>query len=488
MATAPETPVLVGIAQVEQRIDAAGAGDEPFALMLEAVRRAAQDAGAPALLEQAGSVRVIRGIWPYQNPAKAIAEAIGAPSAETGLAPYGGNYVQTTVNRSCLDLQAGTHEVIVIAAAECGNSQAKARRAGMDLQWGTFPGEPDLHIDAHKPMSHEAEKALGIRAPIQVYPLFENALRHHLGEDLKTHRVRISQLWARFSEVAAGNPDAWIQEPVSAESIRTLSASNRPVSFPYPKLMNSNSNVDMGAALILTTERKARALGIARDLWVYPHVGTDAHDTLFVSHRNDLYSSPAIEIAGNRALELAGLEATALDHVDLYSCFPVAVQVAARALGLDQSRALTVTGGLTFGGGPLNSYVMHSIARMGQLLRKDPGSTGLITANGGFLTKHAFGIYSTQPPAQPFQHEDLQAEVDARPARTLDADYEGPVTVESYTVMYDAQGPSEGLLALRTPQDARCWGKTREPDVLKAMTESEFCGRDAQLQAQVATF
>jgi acetyl-CoA C-acetyltransferase len=483
-----KVPVLVGVAQVEQRISAAGEGREPIELMIEAVQRAAADAGSRQLLEDAGSVRVIRGIWGYQNPAKAVAEAIGAPNAETALAPYGGNYVQTTVNRSCLDLQAGRQQVIVLTGAECGNSQAKARRAGVELDWQSLPGQPDLLIDVDKPMRSDAEKAAGINAPIQVYPLFENALRHHLGESVADHQLRISQLWSRFSDVAAENPNAWIREPVSAEQIRTPGPKNRPVSFPYPKLMNSNSNVDMGAALILTTEDHARALGIDRSQWVYPHVGTDAQDTQYVSHRANLYSSPAIEIAGNRALELAGVAAGDLDFVDLYSCFPVAVQVAARALGIDQQRPLTVTGGLTFGGGPLNNYVMHAIARMADCLRAAPGKTGLVTANGGFLTKHAFGVYSTEPPARPYQHEDLQAQVDAKPRTPLNMDYNGPATVESYTVMYGPEGPAEALLAMRTPDGERSWARASDAALLDDMTQQEYCGRDARLQDHQAQF
>ena len=118
-------------------------------------------------------------------------------------------------------------------------------------------------------------------------------------------------------------------------------------------------------------------------------------------------------MAGRRALELCSLTPADVDHVDVYSCFPSAVQIGAREIGLDLNRPLTVTGGLTFAGGPLNNYVMHSIARMAELLRENSNAKGLITANGGYLTKHAFGVYSATPPSTPFQHQDVQAEVDA---------------------------------------------------------------------------
>lgn len=483
-----ETPVLVGIAQLEQRIDEPGSGKEPIQLMIDAVRQAAEDAQAPALLQAAGSVRVIRGIWPYQNPARAVAEAVGCPGAETAMSQYGGNFVQTVVNQTALDIQRGAQDVVIITGAECGNSQAKARRAGIELEWQALPGTPDRVFGEDVDMRHPAEKALRLGAPIQIYPLFENALRHHRGESIEAHLVRISELWAGFSRVAAGNPHAWIREPRTAEEIRTVSASNRPVSFPYPKLMNSNNNVDQAAALIMCSASKARALGIPEALWVYPWAGTDAHDHYHVSNRDNLYTSPAIRIAGRRVLELAGLTPADLDLVDVYSCFPVAVQIAAAEIGLDTGRPLTITGGLTFAGGPLNNYVMHSIARGAELLREQRDARCLITANGGYLTKHAFGVYAAEAPPQPFRHQDVQSEVDATPSREVAMDYTGAASVESYTVMYGADGPAMGYVACRLPDERRAWATCEDPAVLEAMTREEFCGRALQVADHRAQF
>lgn len=482
------TPVLVGVAQLNQRIDDPTTGKEPFELMIDAVRRAAEDTGAPGLLAGVGSVRVIRGIWPYGNPAKAVAEAIGCPGAETAMSQYGGNFVQTVVNQTALDIQRGTQELVVITGAECGNSQAKARRAGIELDWQPLPGTPDRMIGEDKDMRHPAEKKLRIGAPIQLYPLFENALRHQRGESIDAHLVRISELWAGFSRVASQNPHAWLREPRTAEEIRTISPQNRPVSFPYPKLMNSNNNVDQAAALILCSTDKARALGIPEEKWIYPWAGTDAHDHWYVSNRDNLYSSPAIRLAGRRALELAGVGAADLDLVDVYSCFPVAVQVAAAELGLDTSRPLTVTGGLTFSGGPLNNYVMHSIARMVELLREQREARGLITANGGYLTKHAFGVYSAMPPREPFRHEDLQPAVDATPSRDVLVDFSGDASVESYTVMYGAEGPANGIVVCRTQDDRRAWALCDDPATLDAMTREEFCGKPVRVADNRAFF
>jgi acetyl-CoA C-acetyltransferase len=480
--TTSAVPVLVGVSQLEQRIHGGPlTGKEPLALMVDAVHGAAADAGNVDVLRAVTSVRVIRGIWPYKNPAAVVANAIDRAAAETVLTPYGGNFVQTVVNQSALDIQAGRHDVIVLTGAECGYSQARARKSGVTLPWQAAPGTPTRFIGEDKDMRHPAEKKAGLGAPIQIYPMFENALRHARGESIEQHLRRISELWARFSAIAADNPHAWIRRAHSAEEIRTVSPENRPVSFPYPKLMNSNNNVDQAAALILCSTEAARRLRIPEHRWIYPWAGTDAHDHYYVSNRDNLYSSPAIRIAGKRCLELAGLDTAALDHIDVYSCFPVAVEVAAAELGLDEARPLTVTGGLTFAGGPLNNYVMHSIARMVELLREQPQARGLVTANGGYLTKHAFGVYSATAPSRPFRHADVQALVDATPRRDVAETYDGTVSIESYTVMYGAEGPQVGLVAALTPDGRRAWGRTDDATALLAMTREEFCGRPARL-------
>ncbi len=484
MSLDPRTPVLVGIAQLEQRCDDPRAAREPLELMIDAARQAADDARSPGLLAAANSVRVIRGVWPYENPARVVAERIGAPRAQTVGTVYGGNLVQLTLNQSALSIARGELEVVLMTGAECGNTQRKARAAGIQLEWSKAPGSYDLVLGSDEAMWHDAERARGLRMPIQFYPMFDNALRFARGESIEEQARRRSELWESFSRVASGNPHAWIREPVSAREIRTVSRSNRPISFPYPKLMNSNSSVDQAAALILCSLDAARRFGVPEDRLVFPHAGTDAHDTYTVSTRDNLHSSPAIRYAGRRALELAGVTADELAHVDVYSCFPCAVEVAAGELGLRRDRPLTVTGGLTFAGGPLNNYVMHSIARMAEVLREDRGKRGLITANGGFLTKHAFGVYSTEPPARGFQYDDVQAQVEATPRREAVVDHVGEVSLEAYTVMYGEGGPEIAHAACLLPDGRRTWANLSEPGVLQAMTREEFCGRRGRIDGR----
>ena len=242
-------------------------------------------------------------------------------------------------------------------------------------------------LGSDRPPLTELEAARGLDRPLRVFPLFENALRAECGESIDEHQARVADLWARFSTVAAANPYAWTRQPRSAQEIRTPGVSNRMVSFPYPKLMNANDRVDQGAALILCSVGAARPAGVPESQWVFPVSGADAHDHWFLSHRHDLRSSPAIAEIGRRAFEMAGIGIDDVAHVDLYSCFPCAVQMAARELGLaldDPSRSLTVTGGLGFAGGPGNNYVRLFDRHHGGEAAKDwtPARSGLSRAWG----------------------------------------------------------------------------------------------------------
>lgn len=491
MATAPAStdldprlPVLVGVGQLNVRVDRGEEPMEPTAMLAEAARRAAADSGGAAdrLLAGLDTVAVIEILsHRYRDPAALVAAELGAEPARRWYTVAGGNYPQTVLSRAAAAIQAGESDAVLIGGAEAWRTRSAARKAGTDLGWavqGDDAAPTERLGDGKEQLAHPDEIARGIFLPVQLYPIFESAVRAATGRDQAEHQRVVSELWARFSAVAAENPHAWIREARTAEEIRTAGPDNRMIGHPYPKLMNSNNSVEQAAALLLTSVERARDLGVPTDRWVFPWTGTDAHDTWFVGNRISLHRSPAIGIAGRKALELAGTGVDDLAHVDVYSCFPSAVQVAAAELGLDLERPLTVTGGLSFAGGPWNDYVSHSIATMAERLRADAGSRGLITANGGYLTKHAFGVYSTTPPPRGrFVHRDCQAEVDDVGSVELVADHEGAVRIEGATVMHDRDGkPETAYLATRTPDRHRAWATSTDDDVIALVTEDEPVG------------
>ena len=473
----PRTPVLVGAGQFKQRPEVPVEALEPVAMMAEALAAAAQDAGAPGLTSRATHTWVVKGAWPYSDPAALLNERFGA-TGKTGLSTDGGNTPQSLVNEACQRISAGEADIVLIAGAEGIWSRRRARRADQRIPYTDQTGVlPDEYLGKDVVMNNKVEAERGLRDPICLYPVFESAFRASRGESMDGHRDRVSTMWEKFNQAAVANPYAWVRTPMTAEEIRNPSPSNRLVGFPYTKSMNSNWDLDLAAALIVCSAEAAAAAGVPADRWVFPHAGTDGRDTDFVSNRGDLHSSPAIRVAGRRSMELAGVDVDDIDYVDLYSCFPSAVQISATELGLGLERDLTLTGGLTFAGGPLNNYVTHSIATMANTLRENPGSIGLCSANGGYLTKHAFGIYSTSPPSDGFRHEDCQHEIDQFPSVELDDDYSGDATIEAYTVMHGREALEVALAAVRTP-NGRQWARCSDPSLMDEMTQTEFIGTD----------
>ena len=356
--------------------------------------------------------------------------------------------------------------MVLLAGGETWRTRMRLRAKGIRPDWtrqdDAVAVPPGSGTDV--PMAGPAEDRIGLDRPSFVYPLFEQSLRIAAGESVTEHQLRIGELWAGFSAVAAGNPHAWVREALSAEKIATAGPDNRMISWPYPKLMNSNNMVDQAAALILCSAQMAEYLQIPRDSWVFPHAGTDSHDTYLIGERDELHRSPAIQVGGRRVLEMAGLGADDLDHVDLYSCFPSAVQVAAAELGLPADRPLTVT--------------------MAEVLRAQPGTRGLITANGGYLTKHSFGVYSTTPPATPFRWEDVQAEVDREPTRTAHVEWEGTGSVEAWTVPFDRDGkPERAFVAVRTPDGGRVLALIDDADAAAATVDQDIAGAKVRVGA-----
>ncbi len=477
MSLEPRTPVLIGAGQVNQRTEESGV--EPVDLMALAAREAAD----PRILAAVDSIRVVNLLsWRYRDPGLLLGQRIGAVQARTQYTGIGGNTPQSLVNQTCLDIQQGRADVVLLAGGETWRTRMRLRARGIRPDWtrqdDSVPVPPGAGADV--PMAGPAEDRIGLDRPSFVYPMFEESLRIANGESIEDHRSRIGELWAQFSAVAAGNPNAWVREALTADQITETGPDNRMISWPYPKLMNSNNMVDQSAAVVLCSVEKAQYLQIPRDQWVFPHAGTDSHDTYSIAERDELHRSPAIRIGGARVLELAGVGLDDIDHVDVYSCFPSAVQVAARELGLpvgDPDRPLTVTGGLTFAGGPWNNYVMHSIATMAQRLRENPGCRGLITANGGYLTKHSFGVYSATPPAGAFRWEDVQEAVDREPTRAALVEWEGVGTVESWTTPYGRDGnPEKAFLTVRTPDGSRVLAVVADADEAAATVAGDIAG------------
>ncbi len=474
----PRTPVLVGCGQVRQRAEDPLTAREPLDLMEEACRLAAEDAHAPQLLARASGIRVPRGIWGYSNPAALLAERFAADRVETALGGFSGSTVQQMLDDAALSIEAGRHEVVVITGAECEHSKRRARRQGDTLpRTEQRDSQPDLAFETSLDGFSRKLAERGMRSAAHIFALADCGLRARAGEDLDAHRLRIATLWAGLSRVAEENPHAWIQRAMTPEEVLTPSADNRWIVFPYTKYLVSNAAVDMGAALILCSLQAADAAGVPDDRRVYLHAAVEAGGAAPFAERQDIFLQPALSIGAERLFELAEVGPEALDHVDLYSCFPSAVELAAEATGLSTQRPLSVTGGLTFSGGPMNSYVLHSTAGMMDRLRADPGSLGLVSSLGGAIAKAAFALYSTRPPEGRLRFADVALQVAELPRREFREDYTGEGTLEAYAPTMQGDEATDATCTCLLDGGERHFALARDPEILARMTSEELCGR-----------
>ncbi|MDJ0768946.1 MAG: hypothetical protein QNJ12_09135 [Ilumatobacter sp.] len=472
----PRTPVIVGAGQIKDR----DRGSEPIDLMMRCAEAALADSGSAAVRDRIESVRVVWGVWPYRDPGRLVADRLGALDARTTITTVGGNQVYDLVIDTSSRIARGDLDVAVVCGAETMRTRRADRVRGERSAYVPEPegARPDEVFGGDRPLNTDAERAAGIETVARFYAMAETALRHRLGEDVDEHRARIATLWATASEVAAGNPDAWSREPVTAEEIATVSASNRPVASPYPKLMTSNLDVDQGGAVVICSAGAAEAAGVPRDRWIFPWAGVGAADHWYPTNRWAFDESPAMRFSGTRTLELAGVGIDECALVDLYSCFPVAVQVAQRELGVPLDRPFTITGGLTFAAGPLNCYCLLPLTRAVRLLREAPAERAFLTGNGGSFTKHSSLVLAAEPPSEGFLTSDVQAAVDALPSRPTPESDPAETTLETYTVTFDREmQPERAIMACLDPVGGRHFATSDDAVLIAELLAADCCDR-----------
>lgn len=489
----PNYPVIVGVGQFTNHAKSLEKAIEPAELMAIAVRAAATDSGREDILSSADSLQVVNIVsWPYEDAPALLAGRLGIDPKHTVYTAVGGDTPQRLVNEAAEEIVNGTKRIVVLAGCEVLASRTAARKQGLFLDWPR--GTPREMVGDNRMGMNEAEARHGAAAPPRVYPLFENALRAHLGQTIDEHQQYVGELCSRLTKVAATNPYAWFPQARTPEEITTVSPSNRWICFPYPKLMNAIMQVDQAAAVIVTGSDTARELGIPEEKWVYVRGCGQANDKWFVSDRVNYHTSPGIKAATSRALSMAGLAVDDMDFFDLYSCFPSAVQLGLDALGLrtDEPRDISVTGGLPYFGGAGNNYVMHSISATVERLRANRGQNALNTGLGWFATKHSAGVYSTTPPAGKWTRtnpaiDQATVEADASPAVTDAPD--GAATVETYTVGFGRDGePEISIVIGRTAGGERFIANTpADRDLLWSMTRQEFIGAAGNVVTDATT-
>ncbi|HVF93646.1 MAG TPA: acetyl-CoA acetyltransferase [Sphingomonas sp.] len=469
------TPVIVGVGQVSDRTEDPAAALDPVGLMAAALRDADVDAGG-GWLARVGSLAVVDQIsFRALNPVvDAVADALGMTPAHRVQTPGPmGDSPVRLLAEAANRIRSGAATVCAVVGGEA--LRTAARRAA--LAAGGSAADHNAMRGRHRERAPDYRQRYGLVAPVDVYPLYENATRAAWGQTLAEAQAESAAMWAHFSRVAADNPAAWLRTPRTADEIATPAPTNRPIAFPYLKLMVANIAVNQGAGFIVTSLAEARARGVADHAIVHVGLSAAAHESDDVMARDRFDASAGMRVSLEQTLRRNGVTIGEIDRVELYSCFPCVPKMARRILGWPLDRAGSVVGGLTFGGGPIGNYMSHAVAAM-VLAQRAEGGTGLLFGNGGFATHNHSILLSSDPIAAAETADDFDCQALADAARNaappVDEAYAGAARIETYTVFYDREGAArQGVVVARNDAGARFLAVVREKDAVRVLTSGD---------------
>jgi acetyl-CoA C-acetyltransferase len=287
-------------------------------------------------------------------------------------------------------------------------------------------------------------------------------------------------VWERFNRVARANPRAAFPAAMDADTLDEPTPSNRPLAFPYNKWHSTQWTVNQAAALVLCSVGTATRMGVPRDRWLFPLAGVDSSHAVSLLRRRELHAWPAMGVLGGAVAERIGRPLSEVEILEVYSCFPAAVRVQQRELGLDREGTPTVTGGMAFAGGPFNNFVLQSMVDVAERLRAEPTALGAVTTVSGLLTKPGIGVWSGRPDNLPPLVADLGATCERETAvvgviESLDG-YAGEATVVTYTATFDGMDPVRTVVLCETPGRIRCVAMSDDSDLAARAISHELVG------------
>jgi acetyl-CoA C-acetyltransferase len=484
------TPIIVGVGQSVERIDAPDyAGLSAADLAALAARRALADVGAMLTIDAIAAVRTFDDSFPFVPPfgvpdkfPRAVARRLGINPAYAVLGPVGGDTPLALLGQMGARIAAGEAKAALIVGGEAISTVRHLQKLGEVRDWTeTNDGPVEDGGTGLEDVVRPYQVIHGLRWAPPTYGLSENARRARLGLSKAAYAREMGALMARFMPVAAANPySAAAVTPISADALIEVDARNRMVADPYPVRLVSRDQVNQGAALVMMSVGLARALGIAEDRWIFVHglaLGTERD----LIERPDLGAAPTGVATIRAALEQANATAADMAHFDFYSCFPIAVFAAAvDGIGIapDDPRGLTVTGGLPFFGGPGNNYSTHAIATMVERLRADRGSSGLVFAHGGYMSKFGATVLSTNPAPWP---EVATCQPEADPHIAVDWHPTGNGRILTHTVLYANGHPVRAVIIGELTNGARFIANEADAETLAHTVASDPIGASVKV-------
>jgi acetyl-CoA C-acetyltransferase len=486
VAVDPRAPCLIGVGRHTWHPDEVGdtGAPEPLDMWEQVARAAAVDARSSApVLEAIDSLDIVFcQTWQYDDPPRRLDERLDASPVRAEYSGIGGTTPQVLVQEAGARILRGETDLALVVGAEALATQRAYKKRGERAHYSFKP-------DQKRPYPWEApfapaEVAHDLMQAWLTFAVFDNARRAHLGIPLGEYRARLGRLLAPMTVVAERNPDAWFRIARDADDVIEPRPDNRMVGYPYTKYMISIMDVDMAAAVVLASHERADALGVPPEQRVYLRGWCYATDPTYVAEHPEMWRSPAMEAASAEAFRIAGIGADDVAHLDLYSCFGSSLNFARDALGIadDDDRPVTVTGGLPYHGGAGSNYMTHSIATMADVLRADPGSFGLVSGVGMHMTKHVFGVYSTEPGSvAPPEQRAVQDRLAATPPTPIVERHEGEGVVAAYSVVHDRAGEPEWAVLVCDVPGGRAYARLTDHDRLREAETAELVGARVRL-------
>ncbi len=479
---AENTPCIIGVAQKTWR-PSDGDAPEPL-LQWEAIcHAAAKDCGAENVLTCIDELNVVYSIaWQYDDAAEQLAQKLRLKPGRRQISGLSGTSPQFFLQQAALNILEGKLDVALIVGAEALATKKRAKKANRQLEWPQVATrKPPPYDDPF----HPSEIAHNVFAAHLTFALLDSARRARLGLSLDENRYQQAHMMAQMSSIAAQNPNAWFQQPRTARDIAEITLDNPIISYPFSKYSMAMMDVDMAAALIVTSHKQADELGVPQEKRVYIHSSAFTKAPVHMAQRDILWHSPALQAACDTALERAQISISDVDYLDLYSCFPSSVNFTKDALAINDtdSRSLTLTGGLPYFGGPGNNYCTHSVAAMVEKCRSNPQATGLVSGVGMHMTNHVVGIYSATPPGKQTAENFSTVTVDQTSNRIIDEEASGPAVIVAYSVTH-SQGERSGLAICDLPNKHRCYARVSASELLDSMEIEEWVGREVVLETR----
>ena len=294
-----ETPVLIGLSSFQEK----GSFDdlnEALHLMDHAAKDAIDDCGNPEIINYIDEIRVPKGFWKYRDPGRWIAFNNSINSSAKTYVTKIGVLQQNLINSVCQNIQKGKINAGLIIGAEARYKKLRAQIEQKEFNETPLLENPTVYQKADDVLYLDEEfNHLGGMA-VGYYAIIETAIRKYLNNSPKDHDKKISELYSKFSKIAAKNNEGWISDDLSSKDIATPSKKNPLLAYPYNKYHCTSWNVNQTAALIICSSNLADRLQIAEEKRIYPLVSFENNHMIPILQRPKLYESQGLSLGLKR--------------------------------------------------------------------------------------------------------------------------------------------------------------------------------------------